>query len=504
MPESAATRIITEANLTATLLDWQAKTDIDVTRAPYFAKFDGTTNDTAAIQAALNTAAATKVRVKLPSGTAIVDGDLAIGSNTHVFGVGEDATIIKVKAGAPWVNRGFYFKASSTQSSLRGLTVDGNIANRPAQGAGDGGIYGTNVSVINSTYIRINNVKSINAAQHCFDVTTPYYGDAGDGATIPNPSEFVWITDCYANGHGDDGFTTHGSGKIWFTRCMSYGTYKATTSAYNNCNGFEIDDYSYDVTLTDCYATQNAHGYEIKAHGNMSAARNVRLVGCIAELNEVNFSLRHIGHHVDPPGSPSPLSLTAKNVQLIGCTSMFPRRVFMGLSDTDDGDVADDQTPVGDQYYGLAVGAYRGVTVTNFHHIGDPAYNYAGSAAIIVHFKAEDVIIDGYHIEGHTTGNWDIYCPGGVQPAKNVIITNGVHRDSAIGGISCGAESNARISNITLSRTVAGSPNGTGIRAYGQKTVRATRFVTAYSPNYNISDVLYSTYETPLATNITA
>jgi len=494
MPESAATRILTEAKA----LELFEGLLINPKNAPYNAKFDGVTNDTAALQAAFNHGGF----VNLPAGTAIIDGDLTIPSYTHVVGRGEDLTVLKIKDAAPWVKRGIIFPAGTTQASLRGLTVDGNIANRPAQSGGDGGIYGTNVSIVNSTYIRVNNVKSINAAQHCFDVTTPYYGDAGDGAIIPNPSEFVWVTDCYASGHGDDGYTTHGSGKIWFTRCVAYGTYKAMLGDYFNTNGFEFDDYSYDVTATDCYAAENSHGFEVKAHGNMSAARNVRLIGCIAERNETNFSLRHIGHH----SALSPAqSLTAKNVQLIGCTSMFPRRVFFGPGSSGDvEDIPDDQTPAGKQYYGLAVGAFRGVTVTNFHHIGDPSYDYAGSVAILVHFRAEDFILDGYHIEGHTTGNWDIYCTGGNQPAKNVTISNGVHRDSAIGGISCGGESNARINNIILNRTVAGSPNRTGIRAYGQKTVRATRFATPYSPNYNISDVLYSAYETPTTTNVPA
>lgn len=497
MPESANTRIITEANLVTELTDWFGAQFIDVTKAPYNAKFDGVTNDTAAIQAALNVGGF----VKLPAGTAIIDGDLIIGSYTHVTGVGEGLTKVKIKNGAGWDPRGFVFKAGSTRSSLRHLTVDGNQPNRVMTG-GSGGIYGTNISVVNSTYIYIEHVASIKAAQHCFDVTTPYYGGAGDGAIIPDPSEYVWITDCFADQHGDDGFSTHGSGKIWFTRCTSLGTWKKDLVSYNNANGFEIDDYSYDVTLTDCHAEENAHGFEVKAHGNMSAATNVRLIGCTAYRNEINYSLRHIGHHVTWTGAP--LSKTAKDVQLIGCSSKHPRRVFTGGAIADDGDVPDDQTPPGDQYAGLVIGAYRGVTITNFHHISDPTYNYSGSAAILFHYLAEDIVLDGYHIEGHTTGNWDIQSTGGDQPAKNITITNGTHRDSAIGGISCGSAANARITNCSFSRTVEGSPNGPGIRVYGSRIVRSNRFNTPYTPNYSVSDTGYTVYETPVSTNVLA
>jgi hypothetical protein len=478
---------------------------LDITAAPFNVVFDPVYlteeiigQNTAGLRAAFQTPGL----VPLPAGYCTYDGDVEVGPRTYAAGRGGAATVLQIRAGASWDTRGIIFPAGTSEAGLKDLTVDGNQPNRILTG-GSGGIYGTNISVVNSTQIRISGVRSVNAVQHCFDITTPYYGNAGDGAIIPNPSEYVWLENCFADRHGDDGFTTHGSGKIWFTNCHAKGSWKNDLADYFNCNGFEIDDYSYDVTITNCHAEGNAHGFEVKAHGNMSAATNVRLIGCTAERNEINFSLRHIGHHSHL--SPAP-SKTAKNVQLIGCTSKHPRRVFFGPGASGDvEDIPDDQTPAGDQYSGLVIGAFRGVTVTNFHHIGDPTYDYAGSAAILVHFLAEDVIIDGYHIEGHTTGNWDIYATGGEQPAKNVRISNGIHKDSAIGGISTGGASNASIRNVFMSRNVAGSPNGVAVRAYGAKTVVDVDIdpATPYATNFLISDVRYKQYETPALPNLT-
>lgn len=500
MPDSPETRVLTEANAR----DLFDSLFLDVTAPPFNVKFDPVYLTAELIgqnSAGLRAAFKTPGIINLPVGYCDYDGDAEVGNRTYVAGRGRAATVLRVRAGAGWDARGIIFPPGTTEAGLKDLTVDGNQPNRVLTG-GHGGILGTNVSIVNSSQIHISNVRSINAVQHCFDVTAPYYGNAGDGAIIPNPSEFVWFENCFADKHGDDGFTTHGSGKIWFTNCHAKGSWKDDLVSYLNCNGFEIDDYSYDVTLTNCHAEGNAHGFEVKAHGNMSAGQNVRLIGCTAERNEVNFSLRHIGHHVNYPDNPAVLSKTAKNVQLIGCTSKNPRRVFFGGTTEGDQDVPDDQTPPGDQYSGLVIGAYRGVTVTNFHHISDPSYDYAGSSAIVVHFLAEDVTINGYHIEGHTTGTWDIYCPGGTQPAKNIKISNGVHKNSAPNGISAGSDSKVSITNVSFSRDVAGSPNGTAVRCYGAKTIRDVDILTPYGCNFNISEIYYTSYETPLTTNV--
>ena len=479
----------------------------DVTKPPFNVVFDAPVWTPAIVAqntAGLRLATQTVGTVLTPAGTCEFLGEAIQVSGNHFHAAGVGATIFRINAAAPRGNRGFVTPAGVTQTSLGHFSFDGNEANR-TDPAGQGGIYGTNISVVNATAVHIEKIHSYNPVQHCFDITTPVYGNAGDGAIIPGPSEQISVTDCTAKGYGDDGFTTHGSGIINFTRCRSLGTRHTTDTGYVNSNGFEFDDYSYNVTATDCYATGSAHGFEVKAHGNMSAGRMVRLINCVAEYNEVNFSLRHIGHHVNYPGAPAVPSLTAKNVQLTNCTGRFPSRVFFGGTDQTDGDVPDDQTPPGKQYHNLTVGAYRGVTFDNCHFISDPTFNYAGSPNALVHYLAEDVTFNVCHFSGHTTGSYDIQATGGNQPAKNTTIVNCTFKDSAPSPISCGSLSAAIIQNNSISRNVPGSPNLVGIRAYGNNIVRGNRIDATCPPfqtPYWISNTFYSTYETPLAANV--
>ncbi|MGV0109850.1 hypothetical protein [Arthrobacter sp. CP30] len=506
MPESPETRVLTEANAVELFRELFR----DITRAPFNVVFDAPIWTEEIIEqntVGLRLAGQTPGFHQAPAGFCKFLGDVEVDTNAFILGQGRNATQFQIAAGVGWDARGFIFPPGSQDAGLKHLTVDGRYFEReltigtfpgtvPA-----GGIYGTNVSGVNCRFIYTEHVRSINAVQHAFDFTTPYYGDAGDGAIIPNPSENIFQTDCYADKYGDDGFTAHGSGKIWRTRCHANGTRYAMERSYVNSNGFEEDDYSYDITNTDCYSTGNAHGFEAKAHGTMSAARNITYIGCTAERNECNWSQRHIGHHM----ATAPRSLTARNIQMIGCKSLYPRRVFFGGIDNPDQDVPDDQTPPGNQYRHWVVGAYHGVTNTNFLMVSDPNYNYAGSSPVLIHFMAGDVVLDGYRVEGHTTGTWDIHCTGGAQPAENITIKNGTHKDSAPGGITCGSASNASLESIRLSRNVPGSPNGVAVQAFGSnKTVRDVKIdpTTPYQYNFRISDTFYSQYESPLSPNV--
>lgn len=470
-------------------------------------KADGS-DETLLIQRAVNKAG----WIYFPAGTYVHTG-ITVPPGTYLWGAGIGLTILLIKAGTAWNNRSI---APQTQTSgptknwgVYEMTVDGNQPNRPQTG-GSGGIFGTNISVTYSEYVWITKVESVRANQHCFDVTASSYlynGDAtfvpenpfGSGKWSPNPSRYVWLSHCRADQHGDDGFTTHGSEFIWMDHCWAGGTWKASTFSYSNSNGFEIDDGSRHVWLSHCYSQENAHGFEVKGHGDVPAAFDVHLDHCVSYHDEIGFSLRHIGHHtksqIEAVGS-SGKTKSANDVTLNNCTVLYPRRVFYGTATDSEG------TDSGNELRALSIGAYRGATITGFHAIGDPTATYNGSTVVFEYF-CEDIIFTGFHIEGFVnTSGYDIYSKGGDQPASFIHISNGRIKNSAANTMSLGSAGESTVANVRVSRDVAGSPNGTCITAFGASNVYRGNRISGFAPNYNLSGGLFTKFETPIEANV--
>jgi Endopolygalacturonase len=481
---------------------------INVMSKDYGAKGDGVTLDQTAIQNALNDCGLQGGGiVYIPRGTFIITG-LTIPSEVHLWGAGIGITTLLMKAGSPWDNRCITNNNNSGGNDHWGvyeMTVDGNQPTRPTTG-GSGGIFGTNISVVNSSYVWLTKVESIRAMQHNFDVTSNgylYNNDAvfdpsnptANGAWSTTPSRYVWLSYCRAEFHGDDAFTTHGSEFIWFDHCWAGTTWKAAISSYENTNGFEIDDGSRHVWLAHCYSEKNAHGFEIKAHGNVVAAFDVHLDHCTSYNDEISFSIRHIGHHT----LGQPLSLSAKHVTLTSCTALYPKRVFTGSSTTDP-----DATDEGNALRALSIGAYRGVEVLGFTALGDPGVDYLDNSVIVFEFYCEDIIFSNFHIEGFAKGTgYDIYAKGGSQPMSNLTMNTGTIRDSHITAMSLGGSSSPQMTGIKVTRNVAGSANGTGGYFYGgtNRNIHRNR-IEGFAPNYNVSGTSYTMFNDAVAANV--
>ena len=205
------------------------------------AKGDGSTNDTTAIQNALNQGAVAGVSVYLPAGTYIVHDTIRIPSNTHFFGSGDQSTIkmnkdidnVKtlVQTGARndrrkniviedmtldfnrerWQYRdtsvtsgtGAYLNIRTDNYLANGNTKPPDIINDGTSSSGTynfnyGGdgfqqTYAHTLAIANSENVLIKNVRALDAYKHCIDISGCKYrkGYNGSNSAFHNDSNSV-------------------------------------------------------------------------------------------------------------------------------------------------------------------------------------------------------------------------------------------------------------------------------------------------------------------------
>ena len=141
---------------------------IDVTRAPYHAKGDGVSDDTAALQRAIDDHTGKRHVIYLPAGTYLVSGTLRwpekdrngqqVWGFTHVQGRGRDRTILKLKDGTfrdpsqpqPVMTSGRHGSADWFHNYVCDLTIDTGRGNAGAIGLQ---FFSNNVGAVRSVAI---------------------------------------------------------------------------------------------------------------------------------------------------------------------------------------------------------------------------------------------------------------------------------------------------------------------------------------------------------------
>lgn len=148
---------------------------INVKNTAYGAEGDGATNDTSAVQAAIDAAGSTKA-VFFPAGTYMVSG-LTVGTVAHITGVNGNGSVVKLIAGS---NAHVFNTSAATTVKLyfADLLIDGNGGNQTTAGNGIQ-LDGTTV-----LYTKLERV---------------YIKDCYDYAIYIDNANIVSLEDCYFN-----------------------------------------------------------------------------------------------------------------------------------------------------------------------------------------------------------------------------------------------------------------------------------------------------------------
>ena len=227
---------------------------------------DGATDDTRALQKALDAAGAAGGLVLVPAGVYLTRR-LVLHSNVHLRGAGSEATVLRLHPGAnsALLETADFGSLTGTDStggaagfSVRDLTLDGNKAANPTGGAGLR-IYGCRYE--------LSELIVVNCRQD------GVYSEWGTSAAMPAPSHQMEarLTGLRVHDNEGDGFSFRGPHDSMFVNCLAF---------QNQGAGFRIAGHSNGTSLVNC------HGWGVRQAVPFDLAANgVGCVSCYADLN---------------------------------------------------------------------------------------------------------------------------------------------------------------------------------------------------------------------------
>ncbi|MDV3051848.1 peptidase G2 autoproteolytic cleavage domain-containing protein [Staphylococcus ureilyticus] len=405
------------------------------------------------------------VHVHMTAGTYKVTG-IKLPNNTVLSGEGKDITTIKFADETPAENiviTNEDMSGNAHNIGIKDFTVNGNKWRQNKKFNAAGGSLSSNVRFAGVKHGFANNIKSIDALLHGFDITyaSDDYFYQGDGVRVNEAleSKYIHIDNCEASGFGDEGITTHHSRYLLITN-----NYLHHATGGGNNNGIEVDDGSQHVMLDNNMTEMNYGGVEVKAHAPASAPNNVLISNHMSIHDSRAYNLRHIGHH----RAGDPKSKTAHSLMLNNCTAIEPydNKVYPNTSPR-----------------ALVISAYKNVQVNNFSAIGDGKFT-ANQPVIAVQFMAENVMFNGINVTGFKNASTDIKLFGGRNRGKKFTITNAnIWNSSQNIGIAGGAGLyDIRIINANIQ----GQGTGNGIELYNH----TAEIIGCHADNYKNPTVI--------------
>jgi hypothetical protein len=355
---------------------------ISVKAAPYNAAGDGTTNDQAAIQAAINAAAGRPVY--LPPGSYRINTPLRMKPRTHLFAddspmlmYPEWPTRTQLIAGSGWSGAAMIecYETSITGDGAapNGCRIDGlllncnNLAARGIYWRGDARDY---------------TLRDVEVAYF----TTAGYVSEGNGA---NPSQELNFWHCHASlgGAGAAG---------WIFQSASYDhRLVGCVSHTNGGDGFQVLAGSSSIELASCRAEWNGgHGFLLYGPTGGAGIGKVTLNGCVTDANEQNgIYIEHAiagagpilinGHYSNRDGNNGGSGARA-GIRVHGCSQPV---IISGLAQRtgfNDGGGGIERPKYGVDCTGtsthVAINGYLDGVTTGFHNDGTCTVKWMGGA----------------------------------------------------------------------------------------------------------------------------
>ena len=189
----------------------------------YGAKIDGVTDDSDALQKAIDMESVTSSTIYIPDGVLVVEKPLILKSNTHIK-MSNGATILKKHTAD-------YFAITETSDSTRGYDGSSNIVIDGGKIKFDGVASSSNgIVLFHANDVVINNVEFENASTHAVDICG---------------SKNVKITNCNFNGY------------IVSNNVVYRETIQVDCASYGGCPYFDVNDGRYDLTPNDTILISN-------------------------------------------------------------------------------------------------------------------------------------------------------------------------------------------------------------------------------------------------------
>ncbi len=346
---------VTTAKLDQTLQD---RLEQSVSVKDFGAVGDGVTDDYDAITQAI--AAAAGQLLVFPSGTYSVTKTIVFDQSDSVIrGIGDVIITMPDNINREWsvgnIGKSIIGVANGVAPVenvlLENITFDFN-SNRRGVVTGtasdkDDAFEKNAFTVANAKNITIRDCQFLNGFRHCLDITTPIKkGVSGLSDTqkllqmpvLPNISgtevfgaQYITIENCLFSGGGDDNLTTHYCSNVYITNCRSESPYGGYGIGPGNNNGFEIDDGSRNIIVSDCTAIKCSSAIEVKAHDYAPAPYNViinglQAINCVSsvEIHHTNWEGPISGnasnaYNILFSGTPGTVTLAAGTPQQVEC-----------------------------------------------------------------------------------------------------------------------------------------------------------------------------------------